>query len=146
MQFSLDAGTLVALLLISARIFAWTLVAPPIATAGLPVVVKTVLSVGLALAVLPTVKGQAPALDTASIIGDVVLQVMVGAGLGLVTRILFSAIEAAGSLLDVFGGFSLSAAYDPLSTTTTSIFGKFYGLLCTTLIFVTKISVVHNMP
>jgi flagellar biosynthesis protein FliR len=138
MQFNLDAGMLVALLLISARIFAWSVVAPPIATAGLPVVVKTVLSVGLALAVLPTVKGQAPALDTASIIGDVVLQVMVGAGLGLVTRILFSAIEAAGSLLDVFGGFSLSAAYDPLSTTTTSIFGRFYGLLCTTLIFATN--------
>jgi flagellar biosynthesis protein FliR len=138
MQFSVDAATLVALLLISARIFAWSVVAPPLATAGLPVVVKTVVSVGLALAVLPTMKGQAPALDTVSIVGDVVLQVLVGAGLGFITRILFSAIEAAGSLLDVFGGFSLSAAYDPLSTTTTSIFGRFYGLLCTTLIFATN--------
>ena len=138
MQFSFDAGTLITLLLISTRIFAWSLVAPPMATAGLPVVVKTVLSVGLALAVLPTVGHPVSSTDSAQIIVDVVLQVGVGAGLGFVTRVLFSAIEAAGSLLDVFGGFSLSAAYDPLSTTTTSIFGRFYGLLCTTLIFATN--------
>jgi flagellar biosynthesis protein FliR len=138
MHFDLDAATLISLMLVSARIFAWSIVAPPLATAGLPTTVKTVLSVGLALAVLPVVKGQDVPLDTAGIIGAVVLQVMVGAGLGFITRVLFSAIEAAGSLLDVFGGFSLSAAYDPLSTTMTSVFGRFYGMLCTTLIFVTN--------
>jgi flagellar biosynthetic protein FliR len=138
MQLSFQAPALVALLLASTRILAWTLVSPPIATAGLPATVKVVLSVGLGMAVLPMLKGQAPALDTASVIGDVVLQFVVGAALGFVTRLLFSAVESAGSLIDVFGGFSLSAAYDPLSTTMTSIFGKFYGLLCTTLIFVTN--------
>jgi flagellar biosynthetic protein FliR len=63
--------------------------------------------------------------------------VLVGAALGFLTRLVFSAVESAGSLLDVFGGFSLAAAYDPLETTNTSIFGRFYGLLCTTLIFAT---------
>jgi flagellar biosynthetic protein FliR len=142
MHIDLSATTLIGLMLISARIFAWSMIAPPIATAGLPTVVKTVLSVGLALAVLPTVHGQSVPLETTGIIGAVVLQVIVGAGLGFVTRILFSAIEAAGSLLDVFGGFSLSAAYDPLSTTMTSVFGRFYGMLCTTLIFATNMHLV----
>lgn len=138
MHFDLNAATLISLMLVSARIFAWSVVAPPLATAGLPTVVKGVFSVGLALAVLPVVRAQTVPLDTVGIAGSVVLQVLVGAGLGFLTRILFSAIEAAGSLLDVFGGFSLSAAYDPLSTTTTSVFGRFYGILCTTLIFATN--------
>lgn len=142
MHLTLDSATLVALLLASSRILAWSMVAPPLATAGLPMTVKTVLSVGLGLAVLPIVKGHAPPLDAAAVGGAVAIQVVVGAGLGFVTRLLFAAVESAGSLVDVFGGFSLSAAYDPLTTTTTSIFGKFYGLLCTTLIFVTNVHLI----
>ena len=87
---------------------------------------------------LPVVQGQTVPLDTVDIAGAVVLQVLIGAALGFLTRMLFTAIEAAGSLLDLFGGFSLSVAYDPLSTTTTSVFGRFYGMLCTTLIFATN--------
>ena len=67
------------------------------------------------------------------------IQVAIGAGLGFLTRLVFTAIETAGGLLDVFGGFSLAAAYNPLTTTMTSIFGSFYALLCTTLIFATNI-------
>ena len=70
------------------------------------------------------------------------IQVAIGAGLGFLTRLVFSAIETAGGLLDVFGGFSLAAAYNPLTTTMTSIFGSFYALLCTTLIFATDIHLV----
>jgi flagellar biosynthesis protein FliR len=138
MQLTFQAPALVALLLASVRILAWSLVAPPIATAGLPSTVKIILSVGLGLAVLPALKGQTPPVDTVSVIGAVVVQFVLGAALGFITRLLFAAVESAGALIDVFGGFSLSAAYDPLSTTMTSVFGKFYGLLCTTLIFVTN--------
>ena len=67
---------------------------------------------------------------------------LIGAGLGFLTRLLFAAVESAGALLDVFGGFSLAAAYDPLTTTMTSVFGRFYGLLCTTLIFATDVHLV----
>ena len=130
------------MLLVSTRILAWSLLAPPLATAGLPMAVKTVLSVGLGLAVLPTVKGHLPPLDAADVGGAVVIQLGTGAALGLLTSLVFSAVQAAGSLVDVFGGFTLSAAYDPLSTTTTSIFGRFYGMLCTTLIFVTDLHLV----
>jgi flagellar biosynthetic protein FliR len=124
------------------RILAWALVAPPLATGGVPLVVKTVLSVGLALAVLPTAQGHLPPLDAADIAGSAALQFVTGAALGMLTRALFSAVEAAGSLIDVFGGFTLATAYDPLTTTATSIFGRFYGLMCTTLIFVTDIHLV----
>lgn len=142
MTFSADSATLVALLLVSARILAWSVVAPPLATAGLPLVVKTVLSVGLALPMLPAARGHVPPFDAASVGGSVVVQVVIGAALGFLTRLVFSAVESAGSLLDVFGGFALAAAYDPLTTTTTSIFGRFYGMLCTTLLFVTNLHLI----
>jgi flagellar biosynthetic protein FliR len=141
-QLQLESSSLIALLLVSTRIFAWTMIAPPIASAGLPTTVKTALSVGLALVIMPTARAHVPSQDTASILTALVVQVGIGAGLGFLTRLVFSAIETAGGLLDVFGGFSLAAAYNPLTTTMTSIFGSFYALLCTTLIFATDIHLV----
>jgi flagellar biosynthetic protein FliR len=142
MQIQIASSTLIALLLVSTRIFAWSMIAPPVASAGLPTTVKTALSVGLALVIVPTARAQVPAADTPSILTALVIQVAIGAGLGFLTRLVFSAIETAGGLLDVFGGFSLAAAYNPLTTTMTSIFGSFYALLCTTLIFATDIHLI----
>ncbi|WP_375493180.1 flagellar biosynthetic protein FliR [uncultured Jatrophihabitans sp.] len=142
MNLTVAPDALVALLLASTRILAWSMIAPPLATVGLPATVKTVVSVALGLAVVPLVKSQAPPLDAAAVAGAVVLQVAVGAGLGFVTRLLFAAVESAGALIDVFGGFSLSAAYNPLTTTMTSVFGSFYAMLCTTLIFVSDVHLV----
>ena len=137
MQVSLDEATLVALLLASARILAWAVLAPPIATGGVPHPIKVVLSVGLGLVVVPVVRPHVPTLDAISVSGAVVEQVVVGAALGFATRLLFAAVESAGALLDLAGGFSLATAYDPMSASSTSIFGRFYGLMCTTLIFAT---------
>jgi flagellar biosynthetic protein FliR len=60
---------------------------------------------------------------------------VIGGALGFLTRLLFAAVESAGSLIDLFGGFSLAFAYDPLSANNTSIFGKLYGMLATVLLF-----------
>jgi flagellar biosynthesis protein FliR len=142
MQFQFQSSWLIALLLVSTRIFAWSMVAPPLATGGLPAVVKTMVSVALGLAVVPVAQAHVPSADTAAILGSLVVQVGLGAGLGFLTRLVFAAVESAGGLLDVFGGFSLAAAYNPLTTTMTSIFGSFYALLCTTLIFATDVHLV----
>jgi flagellar biosynthetic protein FliR len=142
MSVSIQSGWLIALLLVSARIFAWSMVAPPMATAGLPAIVKTMVSVALALVIVPTAQAHLPSSDAASVVGSLLVQVGVGAALGFLTRLVFAAVESAGGLIDVFGGFSLAAAYNPLTTTMTSIFGSFYALLCTTLIFATDIHLV----
>ncbi|MGH8959599.1 MAG: flagellar biosynthetic protein FliR [Jatrophihabitantaceae bacterium] len=137
MQFDVQTATLVTLLLVSARILAWMLIAPPIATGGVPKVVKGVLSVGLGLAMVPGARAHAPVAELAPMAGALLEQILIGAALGFLTRLLFTAVEMAGGLLDLFGGFSLSAAYEPLTTTMTSVYGRFYALLCTTLIFAT---------
>ncbi|GAB2476544.1 flagellar biosynthetic protein FliR [Jatrophihabitans fulvus] len=139
MQVSVDGAWLLALVLAAARILAWSLVAPPIATAGVPKTVKVMLSVALAVAVLPTVRGHLPEQEAFPIACALVIQIVLGAALGFMTRLVFAAVEAAGSLLDLFGGFALSTAYDPLSTTMTSVLGRFYAMLCTTLIFATDV-------
>src|SRR5689334_24505493 len=43
-------------------------------------------------------------------LGAVAVQVAIGVALGFVTYILFAAVEAAGSVIDLFGGFSLAQA------------------------------------
>ena len=146
MTVQLDQAWLLALLLASTRILAWSVAAPPLATGGVPHTIKVVFSVGLGLAVVPVVKTHVPAAEVAPMAGALLTQVLIGTGLGFLTRLVFAAVESAGSLLDLFGGFALSAAYDPLATTMTSIFGRFYSLLCTTLIFATNdghISLAH---
>ncbi len=137
MHLQFATAQLVALLLTTSRIVAWSMVAPPLATGGIPKSIRVALSAAMALAVMPSTVQHVPDARTATVVAALVLQVAVGMGLGFLTRMLFTAVESAGSLLDLFGGFSVAVAYDPLTTTTTSVFGRFYGLLCTTLLMVT---------
>jgi flagellar biosynthetic protein FliR len=137
MSFSIATSTLVALLLCSVRILAWVSIAPPFATGGIPRTVKTALAVALSLVVTPAMAAHAPPADAVPLVTTAVEQVLIGAGLGLATRLVFTAVESAGSLIDLFGGFTVAFAFDPLSQSSNSVFGRFYGLLCTTLIFVT---------
>jgi flagellar biosynthetic protein FliR len=136
-NLTVSTPTLVALLLGSIRVLAWVSIAPPFATSGLPRVVKTALAVALALAMTPMAAAHAPQAQAIPLLGSGVEQVLVGGGLGFSTRLVFTAVEAAGGLIDVFGGFSLTFAMDPLSATNNSVFQRFYNLLCTTLVFVT---------
>jgi flagellar biosynthetic protein FliR len=136
-QVSLALPSLLGLLLGSVRSAAWLFIAPPFATRTIPATVKAGLSVALALPVADRIGGQLPALSTPDLIAAVVLQVASGAALGFLTYLLFAAIQAAGDLIDVFGGFTLAAAYDPLGMAQSSVFGRFHQLLGVTLLFVT---------
>lgn len=142
MELDLDVATLVTLLLVSARILAWALVAPPIATGGVPRSAKALIAVALGCAMVAVARPHAPEAALLPLVGSLLWQLLIGAALGFLTRLLFTAIEMAGGLLDLFGGFSLSAAYDPLTTTMTTVYGKFYALLATTLIFATNAHLV----
>jgi flagellar biosynthetic protein FliR len=65
----------------------------------------------------------------------VFLQVGAGLILGFVASLLLSAVQAAGSLIDVMGGFTISQSMDPFSNAQSSVFGRIYQLLATTLLF-----------
>jgi flagellar biosynthetic protein FliR len=126
---------LLAYLLASVRIVAWLAVVPPFSSRAVPAMAKVVLSLGLAFTVAPTAAGTDIPVDTVGLGVTVVTQALVGLAMGFLTSLLFSAVAAAGSLVDVFGGFSLAQGFDPLGMNTNTVFGTFHQMLATMLLF-----------
>jgi flagellar biosynthetic protein FliR len=62
-------------------------------------------------------------------------QIAVGVTLGFIGVVVFAALQAAGAILDLFGGFAMAQVFDPQSHVQTSLFGRFYNLLAVTLLF-----------
>lgn len=137
MTLTVSGVPLLAFLLASVRIVAWLVVVPPFSSRTIPTMAKVVLSLGLAFAAAPVVAGTTIPVDTWGLLMTVVTQVFIGLAMGFVTSLLFSAIGAAGSIIDVFGGFALAQGLDPLGLTMNSVLGKFHQMLATVLLFVT---------
>ncbi len=126
MTLDLPAETLLAALLASVRAAAWLMIAPPFSSRAIPLPAKALLSVAISLPMLPHAVRGVPTLEIAPILSAVVLQVAVGATLGFLCYLIFLAVQVAGDLIDVFGGFSLAFAFDPMQQTGSSIFGRLY--------------------
>ncbi len=138
MNFDLPIADLLAIMLGAARTGAWLMICPPFNSRLIPGPVKALLSVGLTLPMAPYLRSTVPSLETADLIVSAALQVFVGAALGFITALLFAALQAAGDLLDLFGGFTLAMGYDPLSQNQSSVFGKFYNLVAVTILFASE--------
>lgn len=136
MTLTVGGQELIAYLLASVRIVAWMAVVPPFSSRSVPAMAKVVLSLGLALAVGPSLEGDLP-VEGWELIVVTLTQVAVGAGMGFVTFLLFQAIATAGTLVDLFGGFALAQGFDPLAMNMNTVFGKFHQMLATILLFVT---------
>lgn len=136
MTIGVDGASLMAFLLASVRVVAWLAVVPPFSSRAVPAMAKVVLSLGLALAMAPALAEQRLPVSTPELLFTVLVQVGVGLGMGFITMLLFTAVAAAGALVDVFGGFALASAFDPLSMNVNTVFGKFHQLLATTLLMV----------
>lgn len=142
MTISLAGEAYVGYLLGSVRILAWLVVVPPFSSRSFPSSVKVVLALGLAMASTPALGQTRVPMQAFALVTEVVTQIAIGAAMGLVTMILLSAIGVAGSLIDVFGGFSLAQGFDPMSMNSNTVFGTFHQLLATTLLFVTGLHLI----
>jgi len=135
---TISGVTLLTYLLASVRVVAWLLVVPPFSTRAVPVIAKVLLAVGLALAVAPRPEPGFVTTGFPQIVGTALSEALIGAGMGFVTYLVFAAVQAAGDLIDVFGGFSLATAFDPLSLNMNSVNGKLFSMLATMLLFATN--------
>jgi flagellar biosynthetic protein FliR len=133
---SVDGAQLTALLLASVRVVAWIAVVPPFSTRGIPSMAKVILAIGLSFAMAPTLATQELPGDTPALLLATASQALIGLAMGYVTMLLFSAIGAAGALIDLFGGFALAAAWDPLGMNMNTVFGRFHQMLATVLLLV----------
>jgi flagellar biosynthetic protein FliR len=138
MNFNLPIADLLTILLGAARTGAFMALAPPFNSRLIPTQVKALLSVGLTLPMFPYLRGTLPSLETSDIIFSAAMQIFIGGALGFLVLMLFSALQAAGDMLDLFGGFTLATAYDPLSFNQSSVFGRFYNLVAITILFATQ--------
>lgn len=138
MNVQVATGTLLAVLLGSVRAAAWLSLSPPFNTRGIPAPVKALLSVAIAVPVTPRLAPHVPtSLTTPALLANLVEQATIGASLGFLTALLFAAVQAAGNLIDLFGGFSVAFAFDPFSYTGNAVFGRFYNVTATALLFAT---------
>ena len=138
MTIPIDAVAITAFMLALVRASVFIVIAPPFNTKSIPLTVKAGLSAALALSAVSQIPPSSLSLDVGPMAAAIVTQALVGLVMGTIMMMVMSAVQSAGSLIDVFAGFSIAAIYDPLSDNTASIFGRFYQLIATTLIFATN--------
>ena len=122
-------------LLAMVRAAAWVFVCPPFGNKTVPTTVKVGLAAALALVVGPRLADQAVPLKAGPLITAAVLQVAAGLALGFIGVMLFATFSFAGGLIDLVSGYSVAQLFDPGNNAPVSIFGQFYGVLATTLLF-----------
>ncbi|HET7387487.1 MAG TPA: flagellar biosynthetic protein FliR [Nocardioidaceae bacterium] len=135
MVLTVQGAPLIAYVLAAIRLVAWLVVVPPFSSRAVPNLAKVLLSLGLAFAVAPSLAGRPAPTDTLTLVLTALQEAVIGASMGFVTYLVFAAVQAAGDLIDVFGGFTLAAAFDPLNQTMSSVNGKLFSMLATMLLF-----------
>jgi len=134
-DLSVPAVTLAGLLLGTCRAAGFVMLAPPFNSRGIPAPVKGALALALSVALLHKVTADLPAITPGFLIVSALTEVAIGAGLGFIVQLLFTAVQMAGDLIDMTGGFSLQPAYDPMAMTVTSNVGRLHYMLASTLLF-----------
>ena len=113
-----------------ARILALLAAAPPFNNVGLSTQARLVLGLAIALAITPALPPMA-AIDPASGNGLLILaqQVLIGLTMGFAMRLVFSAIDLAGTMISNQMGLGFATAYDPQSAAQTAVVSEFLGML-----------------
>lgn len=132
---SLSLGWLEAVGLATVRMTAFLMIAPPFSYRAIPARVKAMLGIGLALAVSPRVTPGYKPLDTGAFFTALALELLVGAVLGFLVALIFSAVQSAGSLIDLFGGFQMAQAFDPGSMVNGAQFTRLFQMTALALMF-----------
>lgn len=135
MSFGLSSNFVIALALAFARSIAWVSVCPPFSNASIPRTLKIGLAGSLAYFAAGTLQHDVLPQSDAQVMIELAVQAFIGLMLGYVVSLFVSAVVGAGQMVDLFSGMNLPQAIDPLSQQQSSLFGQFYNLLVTTLLF-----------
>jgi flagellar biosynthetic protein FliR len=135
MDLQVPTVTLVALVLGTARSAGFVIVAPPFNSGAIPAPVKGALALALSITVQSRITPAVGNPTASFLIVTAVTEFAIGAALGFLVQLLFSAVQTAGGIIDLSGGFALQPAYDPLSLTTNGPIGRLHLQLASTLLF-----------
>ncbi len=139
MTFTLPWAGLESVLLAGVRMAAFLVIAPPFAHRGIPGTVKAMLAMALALLVAPRARATAEPLavtgDVAGFVGHLIMQAVIGFALGFLVAAVFAVVQSAGALLDMFAGFQVAQAYDPMQQSSGAHLQRLYQLTAIVLLF-----------
>ena len=113
-----------------ARILAMLVTAPPFNNVGLTMRIRLLLGLAIAIAITPALPA-IPAVDPASGQGLLILaqQMIIGYAIGFSLRLVFTAIDMAGTMISNQMGLGFATAYDPQSASQTAVISEFLGML-----------------
>jgi flagellar biosynthesis protein FliR len=135
MNVSLSADFVVALALAFVRSVAWVSICPPFSSPAVPRMLKIGFAGALSFFAAGTLQHDPLPQSDAQVIVQFVIQAVVGIVLGYLVSLFVTTVVGAGRLIDLFSGINLPQAMDPLSMLQSSIFGQFYNLVLTALLF-----------
>lgn len=125
-----------AFLLILARITSFFVSSPFLSMKGIPTILKIGFSIIVSVIIFLTVPaGNIDISHTGLYYGLLIKEILVGLALGYITNLIFTAIRMAGQMTDFQLGFSMASVYDPITQSTTSLYGKIYNWLGLVLFF-----------
>jgi flagellar biosynthetic protein FliR len=135
MTFTLPWVGLESVLLAGVRMAAFLVIAPPFAHRGIPGTVKAMLAMALALLVAPRARTASDPTDIAGFVGQLIMQAVIGVALGFLVAAVFAVVQSAGHLLDMFAGFQVAQAYDPMQQSSGAHLQRLYQLTAIVLLF-----------
>lgn len=125
-------------LLLATRIGALVLVAPPLASAQIPGIVRLGFVVAVAVALtlgLPQAEVEQP-LQMATLIPSIVSELAVGLPMALGVAFAFAAFIAGGQILDIQIGFGMSQLFDPMTRQRLPVLSTALAQLATVSFFI----------
>jgi len=118
------------ILLIVVRITALLATAPVFGDSRIPMILKVGLGLMTALLLLPLITPLPASFQTApGFVYAVVKEVMVGATLGYVAKLLFIGVQFSGQFVSLQMGFAMAMLFDPSSKNNVPVLGEFYYLV-----------------
>ncbi|WP_022883855.1 flagellar biosynthetic protein FliR [Glaciibacter superstes] len=135
MNLTLGFEWLEATMLAAVRMVAFLVIAPPFSHNAIPARIKAMLGIGFALAVSPQVVPGYVSPDTAGFLLALVTEIVVGGLLGFLVMLVFAAVQSAGNLIDMFGGFQLAQGFDPQSMINGAQFTRLFHMTAIALLF-----------
>lgn len=135
MELEISTATLVGFCAALVRTTSWISICPPFNSPAVPIRVRVGLATAVSLVLAPRLGAAIDDLSLGAFVITLLMQAFAGLTLGFAVYMLFSAIQAAGDLMDLQVGFSLGQVLDPLSGSMAAPLGRFHQLLAMALLF-----------
>ena len=123
----------VGFILVVARLSGLFLLAPVFSSQMIPVRVKIMALLALAVTMMPVMDINVANMPTDGVGLTVMVlkESLIGLALGFAVAIVFAAVQVGAMLIDTSIGFALANIIDPLNNTQATIFGSFYTMVAT---------------